>query len=236
MSAVLPALLEVVSLQRSCVRPCCCALRSNVHCFCFWHTLVWLCFFFSCFLIRYTFFSSFNHHEPPNSPNFTASSSSSSSSLSQEPLTLKLIDFAPAALPLLGVALSIPPTALTAAAGASFVAGVGEVALLPDDNVLLVALQVRVEAAVLGFWVFRLCSAVFWNYHSFFMLVCLCVRHEAADLFTLAYDSSSPVILPTINSFACLVSPQTFLFILLSGVVPAAAVVGAKVLGSGSNA
>ena len=70
---------------------------------------------------------------------------------------------------------------------------------------------------------FFCCGAVFWNYHSFFMLLCLPVGDKAVTLLSK-------------NAFPCLVSPQTFLFILLSGVVPAAAVVGAKVLGSGSNA
>jgi len=72
-----------------------------------------------------------------------------------------------------------------------------------------------------------------------FMMM-FCVRayaSETADLFPLAFlDHCSPVV--TSPFLVCLAASlrQTFLFILLSGVVPAAAVVGAKVLGSGSNA
>jgi hypothetical protein len=57
------------------------------------------------------------------------------------PLLAKGIEFAPALLPLAGVALKAPPTALFGGAAASFSAAAGAVYLIPDDSIISVAAQ-----------------------------------------------------------------------------------------------
>lgn len=69
--------------------------------------------------------------------------------LLESPIAPVLVDLAPAALPLLGPALEVPPAALVLAAGASVAAAFAEVSIIPDDSIVSVATQTGL-AVILG--------------------------------------------------------------------------------------